>query len=127
MPKNPIFVVQRHKATHLHYDLRMEKDGVLKSWAIPKGPPTEEAIKRLAIQVEDHKLGYEKFEGEIPEGEYGAGTVTIWDEGTYLPIKFEPKEIMAYLKGKRLKGTYCLIKLRPNLPGDKNWLIFKKG
>jgi len=123
---NPIFVVQKHEATHLHYDFRLEKDGVLKSWAVPKEPPIEENIKRLAIQVEDHELEYADFKGQIPEGEYGAGTVETWDKGYYVPLKFEPKEIIVELKGKRLKGTYCLIKLKPNLSQDKSWLIFKK-
>ncbi len=125
--ENPIFVIQKHKATHLHYDFRLEKGGVLKSWAVPKEPPVEENVKRLAIQVEDHELGYANFEGQIPIGEYGAGTVEIWDKGYYVPLKFEPKEILAELKGKKLKGTYCLIKLKPNSSQDKNWLIFKKN
>ena len=124
--ENPIFVIQKHKATHLHYDFRLEKEGVLRSWAIPKEPPVKENIKRLAIQVEDHELGYANFEGQIPKGEYGAGTVEIWDKGYYVPLKFEPKEIIAKLKGKKLKGTYCLIKLKPNLSQDNNWFIFKK-
>jgi len=124
--KNPIFVVQKHKATHLHYDFRIEKDGVLKSWAIPKEPPIDETVKRLAVQVEDHSLGYENFEGEIPEGSYGAGTVEIWDKGHYVPIKLQSKELIFELKGDKLKGTYCLIKLQPKNPQDKNWLFFKK-
>ena len=123
---NPIFVIQKHKATHLHYDFRLEKAGMLKSWAVPKEPPMEENVKRLAIQVEDHELGYANFEGQIPKGEYGAGTVETWDKGYYVPLKFEPKEIIVELKGKKLKGTYCLIKLKPKLSQDKNWLIFKK-
>ena len=122
----PIFVIQKHKATHLHYDFRLEKGGVLKSWAVPKEPPMEENVKRLAIQVEDHELEYANFEGQIPKDEYGAGTVEIWDKGYYVPLKFEPKEILVELKGKKLKGTYCLIKLKSNLSQDKNWLIFKK-
>jgi len=124
--KNPIFVVQKHQSTHLHYDFRLEKDGVLKSWAIPKELPIEEGIKRLAVQVEDHALGYENFEGEIPEGSYGAGTVEIWDKGYYLPVKFQSNELIFELKGKKLKGIYCLIKLQPKNPQDKNWLFFKK-
>ena len=124
--KNPIFVIQKHKATHLHYDFRLEEGGVLKSWALPKEPPLDENVKRLAIQVEDHELGYANFEGQIPKGGYGAGTVEIWDKGYYVPLKFEPKEILVELKGKKLKGAYCLIKLKPNLSQDKNWLIFKK-
>jgi DNA ligase D-like protein (predicted 3'-phosphoesterase) len=125
--KNLIFVVQKHQATRLHYDFRLEKGDVLKSWAIPKEPPTKESIKRLAIQVEDHSLGYEDFEGEIAEGLYGAGTVEIWDKGYYIPVKFQAnKELIFELKGKKLKGTYCLIKLQPKNPQDKNWLFFKK-
>ncbi len=125
--KKPIFVVQKHQATRLHYDFRLEKGDVLKSWAIPKEPPIKEGIKRLAIQVEDHSLGYEDFEGEIAEGLYGAGTVEIWDKGYYIPVKFQAnKELIFELKGKKLKGTYCLIKLQPKNPQDKNWLFFKK-
>lgn len=121
-----IFVIQKHRATHLHYDFRIEKDGVLKSWAIPKEPPQEAGIKRLAVQVEDHALGYENFEGRILEG-YGAGTVEIWDKGAYRPIKYETNEIIVDLKGKKMKGQYCLIKLKPKLKTDKNWLFFKKN
>jgi len=125
--KKLIFVVQKHQATRLHYDFRLEKGDVLKSWAIPKEPPIKEGIKRLAIQVEDHSLGYEDFEGEIAEGLYGAGTVEIWDKGYYIPVKFQAnKELIFELKGKKLKGTYCLIKLQPKNPQDKNWLFFKK-
>ena len=124
--KKPVFVVQKHQATHLHYDFRLEKGGVLKSWAIPKEPSKEVSVKRLAIQVEDHSLGYENFEGEIAEGLYGAGTVEIWDKGYYGPIKFQAKEIIFKLKGKKLKGTYCLVKIQPKNSQDKNWLFFKK-
>lgn len=121
------FVVHRHKATHLHYDLRLEMEGVLKSWALPKEPPADPGIKRLAISVEDHELGYESFEGEIPKGQYGAGKVTIWDSGTYVPIKKEKDELIFELKGKKLKGSYCLIKLKSKSANDKNWLFFKKA
>lgn len=124
--KNPVFVIQRHKATRLHYDFRIERDGVLKSWAIPKEPPQDTGVRRLAVQVEDHELGYENFEGTIPEGMYGAGIVEIWDRGDYAPIKFRPDELIFDLRGRRLKGVYCLIKLKPKLPKDKNWLFFKK-
>jgi len=124
--KNSIFVIQKHKASHLHYDFRLEKDGILKSWAIPKKPPEEKGIKRLAVQVEDHNLDYANFEGEIAEGLYGAGQVKIWDKGDYMPLKFESKEIIFELKGRRLKGIYCLIKLKPKIKKDNNWLFFKK-
>jgi len=124
--KSPIFVIQKHKATHLHYDFRIEKEGVLKSWAIPKEPPQEEGVRRLAVQVKDHELGYENFEGTIPEGVYGAGVVEIWDKGYYLPVKFQVDEIIFDLKGRKLEGIYCLIKLKPKLSKDKNWLFFKK-
>jgi DNA ligase D-like protein (predicted 3'-phosphoesterase) len=122
----PIFVIHKHKATNLHYDFRMEKDGVLKSWAVPKEPPREMGVRRLAIQVEDHELGYENFEGVIPEAMYGAGTVEIWDKGHYVPMKLEPAELIFDLKGKKLNGVYCLIKMKPSLTKDKNWLFFKK-
>ena len=118
--KNPIFVIQKHKATHLHYDFRLEKGGVLKSWAVPKEPPLEENVKRLAIQVEDHELGYANFEGKIPKGEYGAGMVEIWDKGYYTPMKVAPKEIDVELNGKKLIGRYSLIKFKPDLVNDKN-------
>jgi len=124
--RTPIFVIQRHAASHLHYDFRLAKDGVLKSWAIPKEPPQKSDIKRLAVQVEDHPLNYADFEGEIAEGLYGAGRVQIWDKGEYTPLKFGAEEIIFELNGQRLKGTYCLIKLKPKLPQDKNWLFFKK-
>ena len=121
--KKLIFVIQKHKATHLHYDLRLKKDGVLKSWAVPKEPPLEEGIKRLAIEVEDHALEYADFEGEIAKGLYGAGQVQIWDKGSYVPVKFDEKEIIVELEGRKLKGLYCLIKLKGS---PKNWLFFKK-
>ncbi len=124
MTKQLIFVIQKHHASHLHYDLRLEKDGVLKSWAVPKEPPKEIGIKRLAVQVEDHPLDYANFEGEIPEGSYGAGLVEIWDKGYYIPSKFEASEIIFELKGGKLKGTYCLIKLKRQ---QKNWLFFRKN
>jgi len=100
--------------------------GVLKSWAVPKEPPLDEGAKRLAVAVPDHELGYEKFEGIIPEGEYGAGTVKIWDRGTYIPKEITPNKLTFDINGKRLKGTYCLVKLKPKLHQDKNWLLFKK-
>ena len=124
----PFFVIHKHKARHLHCDLRLEKDGVLKSWAVPKGPPEASGIKRLAVEVEDHQLSYGDFEGEIPEGHYGAGIVEIWDKGKYVPIKFQNSEVVFELKGSKLKGTYCLIRLKPKEGNQnkKNWLLFKK-
>ncbi len=124
--KEPIFVIHEHHASHLHYDLRLERDGVLKSWAIPKEPPLAQGIKRLAVAVEDHPLDYATFEGEIPEGQYGAGKVIIWDSGTYIAEKFSDKEIIADFKGKKLSGKYVLIKTA--FKGAKNsWLLFKKS
>lgn len=117
-----VYVIQKHQATRLHYDLRLEIDGVLKSWAVPKTPPTESGVRRLALQVEDHPLVYAGFEGIIPEGQYGAGTVEIWDKGQYLlRSKMENKWIIEIL-GTRLKGIYCLVRFK----GKKNWLFFKK-
>jgi DNA ligase D-like protein (predicted 3'-phosphoesterase) len=122
MSANPTrFVVQKHDATHLHYDFRLEMDGVLKSWAVPKEPPTEAGVKRLAVEVEDHELSYIDFEGTIPEGKYGAGTVEIWDKGTYT-LKHRSKDKLVFtLHGQRLKGDYTLIRFK----ADKNWLLLK--
>ena len=114
------FVVQKHKATHLHYDFRLELDGTLKSWAVPKGPPTEPNIRRLAVAVEDHPVDYISFEGTIPEGEYGAGTVEIWDKGTFELKERTDKTISMVLQGKKLQGDYRLVNFKEN-----NWLIFK--
>ena len=107
-----IYVIQKHDATRLHYDLRLEREGVLKSWAVPKEPPTEKGIKRLAIQTEDHPLDYSDFQGRIAEGEYGAGTDETWDRGEYHPEKWEEDEIIINIDGKKLKGRYCLIKFK---------------
>ena len=122
MVNKPIFVIQLHNATHLHYDFRLEMDGVLKSWAVPKQPPKILNIKRLAIQVEDHPLSYATFEGIIPDGNYGAGTVQIWDKGTYELISRSGKEITVTLHGKELKGVYSLIKMQK----ENHWLLLKK-
>lgn len=124
--EKPIFVVQRHDARNLHYDFRLELDGILKSWAVPKEPPKEAGIRRLAIETEDHPLGYADFEGEIPEGEYGAGTVEIWDKGTFEFLKREEREIVVVLKGDKLKGTYVLIRTKYG-KGEKGWLFFRKA
>jgi DNA ligase D-like protein (predicted 3'-phosphoesterase) len=115
------FVIQRHSATHLHYDFRLELDGVLKSWAIPKEPPTEMGVKRLAVQVEDHDLNYIGFEGTIPEGEYGAGKVEVWDKGTFKLKYRSPNKIMFALDGDKLRGDYTLLRFKT----DKNWLFFR--
>jgi len=120
MTKKLKYSIQEHKASHLHWDLRLEHNGVLKSWAIPKKIEPHE--KRLAIQTPDHKLDYFDFEGTIPEGSYGAGSVKIWDIGTHLPEKFTSKEIITQINGKKLKGTFCLILFKQ----PKNWLFFKK-
>ena len=127
-PKSPstkklIYVIQEHHASHLHWDLRLEFDNVLKSWAIPKIPPTEKNVKRLAIQVEDHPIEYAKFHGIIPEGNYGAGEVKIWDNGFYKLIEKNSKKIIFEIHGKKLKGKYCLIKT--NYENKKSWLFFK--
>lgn len=118
----PKFVVQKHAASHLHYDFRLEMDGVLKSWAVPKGVSTKEGVKHLAVQVEDHEIGYENFEGEIKEG-YGKGTVEIWDKGTYEIESRKPEKIVFVLKGKKLRGRYTIIKFKK--AGEKEWLLFK--
>lgn len=119
-PEKNRFVIHEHHARSLHWDLRIEKEGVLKSWAVPKGLPVSPPLKRLAIQVEDHDLDYIDFEGTIPEGDYGAGTVSIWDAGTYRLESETPKRIVFSVAGKRLKGRYCLVHLK-----NKEWLIFR--
>jgi DNA ligase D-like protein (predicted 3'-phosphoesterase) len=116
------FVVQKHDATRLHYDFRLEMDEVLKSWAIPKELPTVPNIKRLAVEVEDHPVSYITFEGTIPEGEYGAGTVEIWDKGTYTLKSRSNNTIVFTLHGQKLAGDYMLVRFKE----DKNWLFFKK-
>jgi bifunctional non-homologous end joining protein LigD len=124
--KGPIFVVQRHDARRLHYDFRLERDGVLASWAVPKGVPLEPGEQHLAVHVEDHPLEYGSFEGEIPKGNYGAGTVEIWDSGIYELVE-EKRDggLTVRLHGERLDGTWTLVPA--HLSGDeKNWLILRK-
>ncbi|HEY0196656.1 MAG TPA: DNA polymerase ligase N-terminal domain-containing protein [Methanobacterium sp.] len=133
--KKQRFVVQKHKARNLHYDFRLEVDGVLKSWAIPKGPSSDYTQKRLAIPTEDHPVDYIDFEGIIPPGNYGAGTVIVWDAGTYRNLKekdgqeipmektIEDGHVEFYLEGEKLKGAYALI--HTGRAGRKFWLFFK--
>ena len=124
--KQPVFVVQRHDASRLHYDFRLERNGALASWAVPKGVPLEPGQQHLAVHVEDHPLEYATFEGEIPKGQYGAGTVELWDQGTYELVE-EKKNggLTVRLHGKRLEGTYALVPAK--LSGDpRNWLIVRK-
>lgn len=128
------FVVQRHKASHLHYDFRLEMKGVLKSWAVPKGPSLDPADKRLAMMVEDHPYDYKDFAGVIPSG-YGAGIVEIWDKGTYTTIEksdYPEKDLLKMLhegnlkftmKGRKLKGEFALVKLKNS--DDNSWLLIK--
>ena len=117
-----IYVIQKHAATHLHYDLRLEMDGVLKSWAIPKEPPRAPGVRRLAVQVEDHPIEYADFEGTIPEGEYGAGVVEIWDRGTYKLVERDEDKLIVEISGNKLRGIYVLFRFKE----QKNWLFFKK-
>lgn len=117
------FVIQRHDARTLHYDFRLERDGVFKSWAVPKGLPEEPGIRRLAIQVEDHSLAFGEFEGTIPEGQYGAGTVEIWDRGTYDLEEWSSQRLVFVLHGQRYRGQYCLLRFRRK--GEREWLLFK--
>ncbi len=142
------FVVQKHEATRLHYDFRLETEGVLKSWAVPKGPSLDPADKRLAMQVEDHPVSYFDFEGIIPENNYGAGTVMVWDIGTWEPLspiavqgKYHPGtdaeasamlakgDLKFRLHGKKLNGDFALVKLKGRRPGSKGneWLLIKKN
>lgn len=118
------FVVHEHDATRLHYDLRLEIGGVLRSWAVPKEPPADEGIKRLAIQTEDHPVEYVDFEGTIPEGMYGAGTVRIWDKGEFTLEEEKEDRLLFELRGKKLIGRYALIKTK--FKGKDSWLFFKR-
>jgi bifunctional non-homologous end joining protein LigD len=118
-----IFVVQEHHARRLHYDFRLESGGVLKSWAVPKGVPERPDQKRLAVETEDHPLDYANFEGTIPDGQYGAGTVKIWDKGSYEPKVWDENMIEFTLKGQKLRGRYALVRLKK--AGEKNWLMLK--
>ena len=133
----PVFVVQKHQATRLHYDFRLEIGGVLASWAVPKGPSLNPADKRLAIRTEDHPIEYADFEGTIPEGEYGAGTVMVWDRGTYEPEtggsaakQLAEGELKFVLHGQKLKGGFVLIRRIPRSSGPRkreNWLLIKRN
>jgi len=114
------FVIQKHQASHLHYDFRLELDGVLKSWAVPKGLPAEAGIKRLAVQVEDHPLDYIDFSGVIPEGNYGAGKVEIWDKGSFKILNRTKDKLVFILEGRKIKGSYSLFHTQ-----GKNWIILK--
>ena len=118
----PRFVIQEHHAKKLHYDFRLEMDGVLKSWAVPKAPAKRHNLKRLAIQVEDHGLESIDFEGDIEEGSYGAGRVNIWDKGTYEIETNRPNKIVFHLHGKKLEGRYTLLQMKR---GGDQWLLFK--
>lgn len=120
-----IYVIHEHHASHLHYDLRLQMRGVLKSWAVPKQPPRGKGTKRLAIQVTDHPLSYAKFEGEIPEGQYGAGKVKIWDSGKLKILEADKKKIEFELQGKRLSGKYVLVKTNYGSKPEKSWLFFR--
>jgi bifunctional non-homologous end joining protein LigD len=120
------FVVQKHRASHLHYDFRLEHDGVMLSWSIPKGPALDPSVRRLAMQTEDHPIDYNQFEGVIPEGEYGGGTVMIWDRGTWEPEVEDVDRALAKgdlkfkLHGKKLRGSWALVRMR-----DRQWLLIK--
>jgi bifunctional non-homologous end joining protein LigD len=133
----PQFVIQKHAASHLHYDLRLEHDGVMKSWAVPKGPSLDPSVKRLAMQVEDHPIEYNQFEGTIPKREYGGGTVMLWDRGNYAYGGSNPDpeegirrglqkgDFKFVLNGKRLKGSWALVRMRGDQRGKPQWLLIK--
>jgi bifunctional non-homologous end joining protein LigD len=135
--KKLAFVIQKHAARSQHFDLRLELDGVMKSWAVPKGPSLDPAVKRLAMEVEDHPLEYNKFEGTIPQGEYGGGTVMLWDRGTYRyggadpdPVEglrrgYAKGDFKFILEGKRLRGSWVLVRIRRGDPKRPQWLLLK--
>jgi len=131
--KLPIFVIQKHAASRLHYDFRLEMEGVLKSWAVPKGPSYDPNMKRLAMMTEDHPYDYASFEGVIPEGNYGAGNVIIWDEGTWEfiepgddPVKALKSGKLAFrLNGKKMFGEWALVRIRGRSPKGNEWLLLK--
>ncbi|MEU4965081.1 DNA polymerase ligase N-terminal domain-containing protein [Streptomyces smyrnaeus] len=132
--EEPHYVVQIHDATSLHFDFRLEWDGVLKSWSVPKGPSTDPHDKRLAMPVEDHPLEYRTFEGIIPEGEYGAGPVIVWDEGTYEPLSrdfgkaLDKGHISFRMHGGKLRGDWALSRFRSGEDGEREaWLLVKKN
>src|SRR5208282_28096 len=140
-PSGARFVVQMHHATRLHFDFRLEVDGVLKSWAVPRGPSLDSTQKRLAMMVEDHPLEYMTFEGIIPAGNYGAGTVMVWDIGTFEPVLGAYKnqagdvasmlamgDLKVLLHGQKLQGEFALVRMKSRRPGSKGneWLMFKK-
>lgn len=118
------YVIQEHHASHIHWDLRLEREGVLKSWAVPKQPSEKPGERRLAVQVEDHPIDYANFEGTIPDGEYGAGTVKIWDKGTYISEVWNQDKIQITINGERLHGSYELVRFKK--AGENDWLLFKK-
>jgi bifunctional non-homologous end joining protein LigD len=127
-----IYVVQKHRATNLHYDFRLEWHGTLLSWAVPKGPSLDPSVKRLAMQVEDHPIDYANFEGVIPQGEYGGGTVMVWDKGTWEPevedveAALQKGDLKFTLRGKKLKGSWVLVRTRGyGRSSDKSWLLIK--
>jgi DNA ligase D-like protein (predicted 3'-phosphoesterase) len=126
--KGKIFVVQEHLASHHHWDLRLEIEGVLRSWTLPKEPPLSPGVRRLAIQTDDHPLEYADFVGKIQAGEYGAGEVRRWDRGTYHFESVHENKYVCILKGKRLKGAYVLLRFRPGGPAKEKsmWLFFKR-
>ncbi|MGD9896351.1 MAG: DNA polymerase ligase N-terminal domain-containing protein [Candidatus Methylacidiphilaceae bacterium] len=119
-----IFVIQEHFARTHHFDFRLERDGVLKSWALPKGVPGEAGVRRLAVEVEDHPLSYADFSGTIPPGHYGAGEVHVWDRGTYRVEEWGPDKITFALRGSRISGEFALVRLKRG--GGQNWLLLRR-